>query len=54
MERHGSNVEEDFVSWAESNGCPIWTAKSLEAKFKQVSDYLHCIFEGDTHCILVS
>jgi hypothetical protein len=48
------NVEEEFASWAELNGRPVRTAKSLEAKFKQVSDHLHRTLEGDTHHVLVS
>ena len=34
------NVKDEFASWADLNGWPVQTAKSLEAKFKQVS---YCI-----------
>ena len=39
------NVEEEFALWAKLNDCPARTAKSLETKFKQVSNHLHCILQ---------
>jgi hypothetical protein len=44
--RAWNTAADDFYVWAEENGRPARTAKSLEAKFKQVShtlnqDYIH-------------
>ena len=44
--RAWNTAANDFWVWADENGCPAQTAKSLEAKFKQVShtlnqDYIH-------------
>ena len=38
---HGWNsAADEYNEWAQENGCPSQTAKSLELKFKQVRIYL--------------
>ena len=51
-----ASVKEEFASWAKLNGWPLWLAKSLETKFKQVwsCSYINAMYSDFFHSLLES